>query len=156
MLRLLLVDDDQMHGKDLQQALQGLPVQVVGEAGGLAEAMGVVQRTLPRRLPVVHGEKTLLLDPVEIFFAFALDEQVYLKTAHGRLACQYTLRELEERLAPFGFLRTHRRYLADVSRVREVHHYFKGAMGLIMEDAEHSEVPVSRNLAPEVRRRLGL
>lgn len=120
------------------------------------ERAGAAPARTPIRLPVDRGGKTLLLDPAEIVFAFALDEQVYLKLAREKLRCNFTMRELEERLAPCGFVRTHRRYLVNIGRVREVIRYFKGSLGLIVDDAERSEVPVSRSLAPEVRPRLGL
>ena len=124
------------------------------QAPRLVEAGGSVRT--PIRLPVDKGGKTLLLDPVDIVYAYAQNDIVYLKLARERLACRFNMRELEERLAPAGFVRTHRRFLVNLGKVREVIRYFKGSLGLIVDDAERSEVPVSRQLAPEVRPRLGL
>lgn len=111
---------------------------------------------LPPRIPVEKGNKTLLVGPAEIAFAYALDEQVYIKLHNERLPCRFTLRELQARLEPYGFLRTHRRYLVNLEKVREVIPYFKGSLTLVVADAERSEVPVSRALTPQVRQRLGL
>lgn len=132
----------------------------VGTAAAAAVASGrTAEGKVPTapRLPVEKGEKTLLVDLSEVMYAFAQDEIIYVKLARERLRChRFNMRELEERLAPWGFVRTHRRFLVNLARVREVNRYFKGAMGLVMDDGDRSEVPVSRALASQVRPRLGL
>ena len=108
------------------------------------------------RVPAEKGGRIVLLAPAEIVYAAARDDKTYLKTAAERLLCRLTLRELQERLAPFGFLRVHRRYLVNLEKVREVVTYFKGSLALVMADPDRTEVPVSRTLAPAVKGRLGL
>lgn len=108
------------------------------------------------RIPVEKGSKTLLVSAGEISFIYAQEEQVFVKLHSERLHCRYTLRELDEKLTPYGFLRVHRRFLVNVEKVREVIPYFKGSLTLVVADADRTEVPVSRALTPLVRQRLGL
>lgn len=110
----------------------------------------------PARIPAYRDDVTVLVAPEEVVFAFAEAEQVYLKLYRDRLGCRFTLRELEARLRPHGFLRVHRRFLVNLAKVREVVPYFKGNIALVVDDAQRTEVPVSRALAPTVRRSLGL
>lgn len=107
------------------------------------------------RLPLEDAGKTLLLRPEEIGYACVIDEQVYVGFGYRRLPCGLTMRELEERLGPMGFVRTHRRFLVNLCRVREVIPYFKGSVGLVLDDPARTEVPVSRALSPHIRYLLG-
>lgn len=110
----------------------------------------------PPRIPAYRDDVTVLVAPEEVVFAYAEAEQVYLKLHRDRLGCRLTLRELEARLRQYGFLRVHRRFLVNLGKVREVVPYFKGNIGLVLDDAQRTEIPVSRGLAPIVRRSLGL
>ncbi|WP_264844830.1 LytR/AlgR family response regulator transcription factor [Caldinitratiruptor microaerophilus] len=125
------------------------------EPGARAPSDAPASRT-PPRIPVEKAGKTLLVHPSEIAFIYAQEEQVYVKLHSERLPCRFTLRQLDARLAPYGFLRVHRRFLVNLEKVREVVPYFKGSIGLVVADAERTEIPVSRGLTPLVRRRLGL
>lgn len=126
-----------------------VPVEAAREADPAA-------RRVPDRIPVEKGGKTLLVNTGEVSCVFSLNETVYVKVGDQKLLCRFTLRELEQRLSAFGFLRTHRRYLVNLHRVREVIPYFKGSLGLVLNDAERTEVPVSRALARTVKQHLGL
>ena len=108
------------------------------------------------RIPVEKRGKILLVSPSEIVYAAANDDRTFVKVGSDCLACRFTLKELEDKLAPFGFLKVHRRFLVNLEKVREVVSYFKGSIALVTADAERSEIPVSRALAPLVRERLGL
>lgn len=111
---------------------------------------------VPPRVPAESGGKTVLLSPSEIVFAYARGEQVYVKLHREHLPCRFTLRDLEMRLRSYGFLRVHRKFLVNLHHVREVVPYFKGAIACVVDDAERTEIPVSRDLSAHVRRLLGL
>lgn len=108
------------------------------------------------RIPVERGAKILLVSPGEIVYVTAQEERTYVKVGSERFLCRFTLRETEERLSPFGFLKVHRRYLVNLEKVREVVSYFKGSIALVTSDPDRTEIPVSRAMAPLVRERLGL
>jgi DNA-binding LytR/AlgR family response regulator len=109
------------------------------------------------RIPAERGNRTVLTRVEEIIYAYAKDEEVWLKLRGEELPCRrYTLRELEARLAPHGFLRVHRRYLVNLAEVAEVSTLHKTGMSVIVRDQTGSEIPVSRNLMPVIKQRLGL
>jgi two-component system LytT family response regulator len=67
----------------------------------------------------------------------------------------WSLSDLERRLSGH-FFRAHRSYLVNLDHVRELMPDFKGALVLVMDDAQRSRVEVSRRQARELRRLLGL
>ena len=79
----------------------------------------------------------VLLRPPEVQFAEADGNDVWLVTEEGRLqAAVRGIDKLEEELAGGEFLRVHRRFLVNLSRVRVVERGQRGELSLIMEGAE--------------------
>lgn len=112
---------------------------------------------LADRIPAEKGNKTVLVPLPEIIFAYAKNEEVWLKLFGEELPCRrYTLRDLEAKLASHGFLRVHRRFLVNLAKVREVSALHKTGMSVVVMDQSASEIPVSRNLMPLIKQRLGL
>jgi hypothetical protein len=110
----------------------------------------------PSRIVGVSGERIVLLHPTEVRFAEADGNDVWLDTEEGRLqGAVHGIDKLEEELAGSEFLRVHRRFLVNLSRVRAVDRGERGELMLIMGGAARETVPVSRRNVPAVRRALG-
>jgi hypothetical protein len=115
----------------------------------------VSPRVQPRRVVAVRDNRMVLLQLPEVSFAESQGNDVWLSTDQGRLrAASLSLDKLDSELADVGFLRVHRRYVVNLSRVREIERGAKGEMSLVMEDRPNEMVPVSRRNAPAVRRAL--
>src|SRR3954463_8530643 len=96
---------------------------------------------LAPRIVAMSGESMVLLRRGEVQFAEADGNDVWLVTDEGRL--QATVRgidKLEVELAGGEFLRVHRRYLVNLSRVRAVVRGSKGELQLVMEGAAREAV----------------
>jgi hypothetical protein len=112
-------------------------------------------RVPPRRLVAMREDRMVLLRLSEVCFAESDGNDVWLSTDEGRLrAASQGLDKLDGELADAGFLRVHRRYVVNLSRVREVERGFKGELSLVMDGRTNKMVPVSRRNAPAVRRAL--
>jgi len=109
----------------------------------------------PRRIPVEKHGKILLMDPHEIVFATLDGRYATIYTESEQYATSFTLQELESRLSPQQFFRTHRAYIVNLSKTSELVPWFKGAVHLVMQDERNTEVPVSRNVVKELKKRLG-
>lgn len=107
------------------------------------------------RLPAEKKGKTILVSEKEIFFAFTEQDYIYIKTFDEKLFTRFTLKELQSRLDPSVFFRTHRCYLVNLKKVKEIIPFFNGTYNLVLGDQEHSEVPVSRAQAKKLRKVLG-
>lgn len=108
-----------------------------------------------QKVPVPHGDRTILLDNDEIVYATAARGYSYLVTSTGRHLVPYSLTELERRLEGHRFFRTHRAYLINLEHAKAIEPDFKGALQVLMEGTE-VRVPVSRRQARSLKRLLGL
>jgi DNA-binding LytR/AlgR family response regulator len=113
--------------------------------------------TGPTRILGIRARRLILLSPPEIQFAEADGNTVWIHTDQGRIrAFARGLGVLEEKLSSQGFVRAHRRFLVNLSRVREIAPSFKGGFDLIMDTPSAESVQVSRRRAARVRTLLGL
>lgn len=115
------------------------------------------RRARPRRVVATRDNRMVLLRLPEVSFAESEGNDVWLSTDQGRLrAASAGLDRFDGELADAGFLRVHRRYVVNLSRVREIERGAKGEMSLVMDDRTNTMVPVSRRNAPAVRRALDI
>ena len=106
---------------------------------------------LPFKIPVRLEARVALVNPGDILYVTTEQSQTYLQTVEGRLPAQFTLAELEERLARSGFFRAHRGYLVNLQHVKEVIPYTRNSFSLILDDAGETEIPLSKSAARELR-----
>jgi len=109
----------------------------------------------PFKIPVRAEDKVLLLNPADILYADASGDRAFLVTGEGRLPTQYTLTELEKRLARSGFFRAHRSYLVNLQHVKEVIPFTRNAFSLRLDNPEGTQIPLSKSAAAELRELLG-
>jgi hypothetical protein len=114
-------------------------------------------RAQPRRVVATRDNRMVLLRLPEVSFAESDGNDVWLSTDQGRLrAASQGLDKFDDELADAGFLRVHRRYVVNLSRIREIERGVKGELSLVMDDPANTMVPVSRRNAPAVRRALDI
>jgi ABC-2 type transport system ATP-binding protein len=109
----------------------------------------------PFKIPVRSEDKVILMNPADIIFAEAEGGHAALQTSEGRLPTQFTLAELEQRLARSGFFRAHRAYLVNLQHVKEVIPYTRNSFSLRLDDSAGTEIPLSKSAAAELRALLG-
>jgi hypothetical protein len=114
-------------------------------------------RTQPRRVVATRDNRMVLLRLPEVSFAESEGNDVWLCTDQGRLrAASQGLDKFDGELAAAGFLRVHRRYVVNLSRIREIERGVKGELSLVMDDRTNTMVPVSRRNAAALRRALDI
>jgi ABC-2 type transport system ATP-binding protein len=118
-------------------------------------APGEQQPALPFKIPARSEDRVALVNPGDVLFALAQEGRTYLQTSDERLPTQFTLTELEERLARSGFFRAHRSFLVNLQHVKEVIPYTRNSYSLILDDPGETEIPLSRASAAELRDLLG-
>ncbi len=110
---------------------------------------------MPFMIPAKQEGKVDLVDPADIFYVMAQDDRAYLQTAEGQLPTQFTLAELEKRLARSGFFRAHRSYLVNLQHVKEVIPFTRDSYTLRLKDEDGTQIPLSKSAARELRELLG-
>jgi DNA-binding LytR/AlgR family response regulator len=102
----------------------------------------------------LHGGATRLLERDEICFVSSYGDFVRIVTADARYLLRATLAEVERRWAPYGFVRVHRQFVANLHQAVELRPLLGGTAELAFADGV--TVPVARRHAAELTRRLGL
>lgn len=108
------------------------------------------------RILVEKAGKKLLISVEDILFIMAKDDYSYLHTRAERYLSTMSLASLETKLEPVGFFRIHRRYLVNLSSVKEVVPMYGGTLLLTLTDEAATQIPVSRRRVPSLKRALGL
>ena len=102
-----------------------------------------------RTVPVQHHNETHLIDSKDILYISSDGHYTYvcfLNNAGNVVSwmCNMPISKLDEALSPYGFLRIHRKYLANIEAVSGYRR--KGEAGLlIFHERNVEELPISRN-----------
>ena len=107
------------------------------------------------KIPVRLEGSVALVNPSEIYFAEAEEGRAVLVTPDGRMATQFTLADLEQRLGRSGFFRAHRGYLVNLQHIKEVIPFTRNSFSLRLDDAAGTLIPLSKTAAAELRDLLG-
>jgi two-component system LytT family response regulator len=107
----------------------------------------------PPRVTARSGRTARVFDAREIGRFRAADRYTLFRHRGEEFVLDESLAALEARLGPHGFLRVHRAELLNLHRVEAVS-LEDSACVVTLRDGE--EVPVSRRLVPELKRRLGM
>lgn len=149
---VLILADDDAH---LRSVCDTIHILAQGRIVESYQPQAERRAEFPFKIPVRMQSKVALINPGDILFALAREGRAYLHTAEGRLPTQFTLSELEQRLARSGFFRAHRGYLVNLQHVKEVIPYTRNSFSLILDDADETEIPLSKAAAGELRELLG-
>jgi DNA-binding LytR/AlgR family response regulator len=112
---------------------------------------GLVRSRGVERLPVQKGRKIVLVDHADIVWIEASGGLVFVHTADQRLLANMTMAELEARLDPASFFRTHRSFIVNLNHVVEIVPWFGGKYKIVVDDAARSELVLSRARAKALR-----
>lgn len=121
-----------------------------------ADADGPLPQPEPLvKLPVEKGQGIVLLDPADAVYLQADGHYTTVHTADGAFFCGLPLSELEARLDARSFVRTHRGYIVNLRHARAVERQ-DGRAAFVMAAPGAPRVPVSRNRADALKKRLAL
>jgi ABC-2 type transport system ATP-binding protein len=149
---VLILADDTANLDPLCDRIYAMSGGRLTETPRLDDKAAAVQSFM---IPVRAEDKVILLNPGDIRFVEAQGGHATVQTATSRLATQFTLAELEARLARSGFFRAHRSYLVNLQHVREIIPYTRNSFSLRLDDAAGTEIPLSKSAAGELKELLG-
>ena len=126
------------------------------QAAGLAAAPPPSETAEPLvKLPVEKGQGVVLLDPADAVYLQADGHYTTVHTAEGAFFCALSLSELEARLDPRGFVRTHRGFIVNLRHAQAVERQ-DGRAVFVMAAPGAPRVPVSRARSEALKKRLAL
>jgi DNA-binding LytR/AlgR family response regulator len=119
----------------------------------LAEARQALAAPPPERLMVMAGSRRVPVEVEAVEWFSAADNYVVVHWAGREGLLRATLQNLEARLDPKVFARSHRSALVNLARVREAQPLSDGSWRLMLESG--AEVVTSRTYRDELLKRLG-
>lgn len=142
-----------MPGRAFWEEGSRLTVAEVEEDGAGADAAFDEVRVC--KIAAKAGNVTLLLDPRDIDFIESANRVNYASVRGELYPTSLTMDELESELTRFGFFRCHRSYIVNVQKVSRVERYTRNTFNLVLADAAHTSLPLSKGRADEMRERYG-
>ncbi len=117
----------------------------------MARLAGLIRSRDMRRLPVMKGKKIVLVDLDDIVWIGVEGELVFVHTASEKYMMNATMAELESRLDPRVFFRSHRSSIVNLNHVKEIVPWFSGKYKIVVDDEKKSELVLSRARAKGLR-----
>lgn len=104
------------------------------------------------KLALEQNGKLCVIAYDEIVAAWYNEGQITLFTLDKEYQCTMTLQELQTRLPQQQFFRSHRAYLVNLEKIREIIPWFNGTYNLVMDALGTREIPVSRPQAVKLKK----
>ncbi|MFS0818044.1 LytTR family transcriptional regulator DNA-binding domain-containing protein [Lysinibacillus sp. 1P01SD] len=108
------------------------------------------------KIPTKKNDKIILFNPPEIDYIESVDGVVSVFVAGEAYPCSLSLNELEQKLTPFGFFRSHRSYIVNLQNVREIITWTRNSYSLALNSTEKTVVPLSKNKLADLKEILGI
>lgn len=145
----------------LKQAVRRVerePLEAAANGGRATDGVATsAEQPLAREdlVPVHTGRGgTRLLPRASILYIEAQGDYVRIVADSGRFLLRGRISDIEQRWRAFGFVRTHRGYIANLRRAVEVRPRLNGSAELVFPAGE--EIPIARRKANELRRLLSV
>jgi DNA-binding LytR/AlgR family response regulator len=117
----------------------------------MARLAGMIRSREVRRIPALKGKKIVLVDLEDIVWIGVENELVFVHTRGEKYMVNITMAELEGRLDPHVFFRTHRSSIVNLNHVVEIVPWFSGKYKIVVDDDERSELVLSRGRVKGLR-----
>ena len=115
---------------------------------------GIQPHSLPK-LAIEHNGKAYVINTRDIIAVYCTEGQLAIQLAEKCYYSNMSLQDLQARLDGRLFFRTHRAYLVNIEKIRELIPWFNGTYNLILEGFGR-DVPVSRQQVPKLKKIFGL
>ncbi|WP_027192489.1 LytR/AlgR family response regulator transcription factor [Fundidesulfovibrio putealis] len=156
-VRKLLHAPEAAHSEDCSGAQLDTSGQPLREA--VERLLSSVGRAKPLpRLAVEQGGRICLVSTAKVILVEADEKRVLAVTDMGQLSCHGlpTLAKAAERLEGLPFFQANRAQLINLERIAEFSPWFGGKYHVVMNDADRTEITVSRNRVRDFKTRLGI
>ena len=136
----------------LAEALQRVTAAVEAAAGAPAGGTSTAPEREVVAVSSVRSGSTRLIQRSSILYVQSHGDFVRIVAPDGRYLLRNTLIDLEHRWEPYGFIRVHRQYLANLDQAVELRPMFGGTAELVFPSGQ--AIPVARRHVADLSRRV--
>jgi DNA-binding LytR/AlgR family response regulator len=130
-------------------------IESLGRRSRRAASVTVAPETEFRKIAVRKGGRTVLLSIDDIVFLSARNKSTYAHTSENQYIVDFTLGELEAKLAKESLVRIHRSYIVNLNRIKEILR-IDGGYVVVAADRDETHLPVARRQAKGFREAVGI
>jgi len=113
------------------------------------------EKTKLERLPIPLDDKIIFISIEDILFCKVEENKVYVQTEQTAYQITESLSKVEDKLPKSKFFKTHRAYVVNIEKIKEVSPYFNHTLMLQLEGTKE-EIPVSRSKVKSFKKRLNI
>src|SRR6056297_134263 len=114
-----------------------------------------ISKNKDNKITLSDGEKIIVLKKEDIICVKAQERKTEIFFNEDRFISNKKISDLEKELSESNFFRTHRSYIVNLDKVKEIDFYFNNTYLLMLENMEE-KVPVSRSYIKEFREIMNL
>ncbi|HPI99506.1 MAG TPA: LytTR family transcriptional regulator DNA-binding domain-containing protein [Enterococcus sp.] len=105
-------------------------------------------------IPIQGDDRIYLVAPEDIYLISVEERQLNIETKEQNYQMTGTLNKIEQKLPSELFLKTHRSFILNRTKIQEIQPWFNHTLQVILENG--SRVPVSRSYVKIFREQVGL
>lgn len=143
------------------------PLELTARVKVILDRVGKAQRVAERgetgeppikleQIPVQKGDTIVLVPKEDIYYIDTKYEYANIHTYSDSYLTTYSLTELEKSLDRNMFFRTHRSFIVNLKKVKEIIKISRNSLIVALSDEKASRVPVSRRQATLLKETLGI
>jgi two-component system, LytTR family, response regulator LytT len=117
--------------------------------------LAVKPETRSGKLAVQQDDSIYYIAPLDVDYIYREGSVTNVESRGVTYTTKHPLKDLEEKLSGYAFFRTHKGYLVNLERVKEMTPWFNGAYQLSLINVK-TKIPVSRNYVKLLRAKLEL
>lgn len=123
----------------------------------ICEKPASVLKEAPQKLAAQEGNQTLFFDQNDILAIFARNRKTYFLVGDDEWLCKYTLVDLEQRIDMNLFFRTHRNYIVNLNKVKDMVPWFNNTYLIHVNGLKKTfEIPLSRDNIKSFKAKMNL
>lgn len=104
-----------------------------------------------QNLSVKIKEEIILIPAESVFWFYASDKYVFIKTFDTEYFLDMTLKKLDEVLDPDKFIRVHKSLIVSINRISRIKKSFTGKYTVVMTDSKKTSLDVGRTHLPALK-----
>lgn len=118
----------------------------------LEEIIRVIKRKNRQRIFGIESEQTVLLSPTDIDFVYAEKRKIFACIGSRNIEIRMKLYEVEEILAPYGFMRFSKSVIGNLNRIERFELSFNGNLCVFFESGNKEYI--TRKYVAPIKKRL--
>ncbi len=105
---------------------------------------------------IKEGTNHYFIEHSEIIYLSSHGKKTLIHTENKEYETLQLIKEMEKKLPPEDFIRVHRQFIVNINYISNIKYFTGGRYIAYLNDEDENSIPVSRTLAPELKKKLSL